>query len=131
MRSGQINGERETVPYVASAGEHLPFILIILLVWMIPFTRVIVGNVYRSAGGYYCSTDRGAAPFIARMVENALLEIPTGLIEAFTRYWAQRDADRPQSPAPGSTARSERGNHQPFITLRLFPQWVAQLALAV
>ena len=48
---------------------------------MIPFTRVIVGTSIGLQAAIVPLTV-GAAPFIARMVENALLEIPTGLIEA-------------------------------------------------
>lgn len=59
--------------------RSIPFI--ILIVWMIPFTRMIVGT---SIGIYAALVPLsvGAAPFIARMVENSLLEIPSGLIEA-------------------------------------------------
>ena len=62
-----------TLSALVNIFRSIPFI--ILLVWMIPFTRMIVGT---SIG----LLTVGAAPFIARMVENALLEIPTGLIEA-------------------------------------------------
>ncbi|BAN95118.1 binding-protein-dependent transporter inner membrane component [Plautia stali symbiont] len=59
--------------------RSIPFI--ILLVWMIPFTRAIVGTSIGLQAAIVPLTV-GAAPFIARMVENALLELPTGLIEA-------------------------------------------------
>ncbi|MBD2811538.1 methionine ABC transporter permease MetI [Xenorhabdus sp. Vera] len=59
--------------------RSVPFI--ILLVWMIPFTRLIVGTSIGLQAAIVPLTV-GAAPFIARMVENALLEIPSGLIEA-------------------------------------------------
>lgn len=59
--------------------RSIPFI--ILLVWMIPFTRMIVGTSIGLQAAIVPLTV-GAAPFIARMVENALLEIPAGLIEA-------------------------------------------------
>ncbi|WP_340618546.1 methionine ABC transporter permease MetI [Xenorhabdus entomophaga] len=59
--------------------RSIPFI--ILLVWMIPFTRLIVGTSIGLQAAIVPLTV-GAAPFIARMVENTLLEIPTGLIEA-------------------------------------------------
>ncbi|TKI05881.1 methionine ABC transporter permease MetI [Martelella alba] len=59
--------------------RSIPFI--ILLVWMIPFTRLLVGTSIGLQAAIVPLTI-GAAPFIARMVENALLEIPTGLIEA-------------------------------------------------
>ena len=57
----------------------IPFI--ILLVWMIPFTRMVVGTSIGLQAAIVPLTV-GAAPFIARMVENTLLEIPHGLIEA-------------------------------------------------
>ena len=59
--------------------RSIPFI--ILIVWMIPFTRSIVGT---SIGMFAALVPLsiGAAPFIARLVENSILEIPSGLIEA-------------------------------------------------
>ncbi|AFJ48227.1 methionine ABC transporter permease MetI [Shimwellia blattae] len=81
-RPGQII-ENATLYRVISAlvniFRSIPFI--ILLVWMIPFTRVIVGTSIGLQAAIVPLTV-GAAPFIARMVENALLEIPSGLIEA-------------------------------------------------
>lgn len=59
--------------------RSIPFI--ILLVWMIPFTRFIVGSSYGLWAAIVPLTV-AAAPFIARMVENTLLELPSGLIEA-------------------------------------------------
>ncbi|MFC3396511.1 methionine ABC transporter permease MetI [Brenneria rubrifaciens] len=59
--------------------RSIPFI--ILLVWMIPFTRILVGTSIGLQAAIVPLTV-GAAPFIARMVENSLLEIPTGLVEA-------------------------------------------------
>lgn len=64
---------------VVNIFRSIPFI--ILLVWMIPFTRIIVGTSIGLQAAIVPLTV-GAAPFIARMVENALLEIPAGLIEA-------------------------------------------------
>jgi D-methionine transport system permease protein len=58
--------------------RSIPFI--ILIVWMIPFTRILVGtSIGISAALVPLSI--GAAPFIARLVENSLLEVPNGLIE--------------------------------------------------
>lgn len=58
--------------------RSIPFI--ILIVWMIPFTRELVGtSIGMSAALVPLSI--GAAPFIARLVENSLLEVPAGLIE--------------------------------------------------
>lgn len=59
--------------------RSIPFI--ILIVWMIPFTRVIVGTSIGLQAALV-PLSIGAAPFIARMVENTLLELPTGLVEA-------------------------------------------------
>ncbi|HBG40930.1 MAG TPA: DL-methionine transporter permease subunit [Porphyromonadaceae bacterium] len=58
--------------------RSIPFI--ILIVWMIPFTRAIVGT---SIGMWAALVPLsvGAAPFIARLVENSLLEVPAGLVE--------------------------------------------------
>lgn len=58
--------------------RSIPFI--ILIVWMIPLTRVIIGtSIGMNAALVPLSV--GAAPFIARLVENSLLEVPHGLIE--------------------------------------------------
>lgn len=59
--------------------RSIPFI--ILIVWMIPFTRAIVGTSIGVAAALV-PLSIGAAPFIARMVENSLGEVPGGLIEA-------------------------------------------------
>ena len=58
--------------------RSIPFI--ILIVWMIPFTRSLVGTSI-GVNAALVPLSIGAAPFIARLVENSLLEIPQGLIE--------------------------------------------------
>ncbi|WP_421825745.1 methionine ABC transporter permease MetI [Larkinella sp.] len=59
--------------------RSIPFI--ILLVWMIPFTRSLIGtSIGISAALVPLSV--GAAPFIARLVENSLIEVPGGVVEA-------------------------------------------------
>lgn len=69
----------QIVSLLVNVFRSIPFI--ILIVWMIPFTRQIVGtSIGMSAALVPLSI--GAAPFIARLVENSLLEIPNGLIEA-------------------------------------------------
>jgi D-methionine transport system permease protein len=57
----------------------IPFI--ILIVWMIPFTRALAGTSIGVAAAIV-PLSVGAAPFVARMIENSLLEVPFGLIEA-------------------------------------------------
>ncbi|MDR0217309.1 MAG: methionine ABC transporter permease MetI [Enterobacteriaceae bacterium] len=64
---------------LVNISRSVPFI--ILLVWMLPFTRLLVGTSIGLQAAIVPLTV-GAAPFIARMVENTLLEIPSGLIEA-------------------------------------------------
>lgn len=64
---------------VVNIFRSIPFI--ILIVWMIPFTRLLVGTSI-GVKAAMVPLSIGAAPFIARMVENSLLEIPGGLIEA-------------------------------------------------
>lgn len=59
--------------------RSIPFI--ILIVWMIPFTRMVVGTSIGTAAAIV-PLSVGAAPFVARLVENSLLEIPYGVIEA-------------------------------------------------
>ncbi|MDV7698829.1 methionine ABC transporter permease MetI [Chryseobacterium soli] len=58
--------------------RSIPFI--ILIVWMIPFTRSLVGTSI-GVNAALVPLSIGAAPFIARLVENSLLEVPQGLIE--------------------------------------------------
>lgn len=81
-RPGQIIESRSlyrSLSALVNIFRAIPFI--ILLVWMIPFTRIIVGTSIGLQAAIVPLTI-GAAPFIARMVENTLLELPTGLIEA-------------------------------------------------
>ena len=57
----------------------IPFI--ILIVWMIPFTRALVGTSIGVLAALV-PFSIGAAPFVARMIENSLIDVPSGLIEA-------------------------------------------------
>src|SRR5690606_39590744 len=54
---------------------------IILLVAIIPFTRLIVGTSIGTAAAIVPLTI-AAAPFVARLVETALREVDRGLVEA-------------------------------------------------
>ncbi len=67
------------VSVIVNISRSIPFI--ILIVWMIPFTRIIVGTSIGVTAALV-PLSFGVAPFIARLVENSLLEIPNGLIEA-------------------------------------------------
>lgn len=68
-----------TVSVLVNVFRSIPFI--ILIVWMIPFTRAIVGTSI-GVSAALVPLSIGAAPFIARLVENSLLSLPSGLIEA-------------------------------------------------
>lgn len=68
-----------TIAFFVNIFRSIPFI--ILIVWMIPFTRAIVGTSI-GMNAAIVPLSIGAAPFVARLVENCLLEIPYGIIEA-------------------------------------------------
>lgn len=67
------------ISFVVNIFRSVPFI--ILIVWMIPFTRMLVGTSI-GVEAALVPLSIGAAPFIARMVENSLMEVPLGLVEA-------------------------------------------------
>lgn len=64
---------------IVNAARSTPFI--ILMVAVIPFTRLVVGTSIGTAAAIVPLTI-AAIPFIARLVETALREVPAGLIEA-------------------------------------------------
>ncbi len=64
---------------VINIGRSLPFI--VLLIALIPFTRIIIGTTLGSTAAVVPITI-GAFPFFARVVENALDEVDKGRIEA-------------------------------------------------
>lgn len=64
---------------IINVGRSLPFI--VLLIALIPFTRVIVGTTLGSTAAVVPITI-GAFPFFARIVESALDEVDKGRIEA-------------------------------------------------
>ncbi|MDE7403661.1 MAG: ABC transporter permease [Lachnospiraceae bacterium] len=64
---------------VVNIVRSIPFL--ILLVLLIPFTRLIVGKSY-GATATIVPLSMAAAPFVARLVESSLLEVDHGVIEA-------------------------------------------------
>lgn len=64
---------------VVNAGRSVPFI--ILLVSIIPFTRLVVGTSLGTAAAIVPLTV-GAIPYVARLAEAALREVDHGLVEA-------------------------------------------------
>lgn len=81
-RKGQLLEQQainRTISICINIFRSIPFI--ILIVWMIPFTRALVGTSI-GVSAALVPLSIGAAPFIARLVENSLLGLPPGLIEA-------------------------------------------------
>lgn len=64
---------------VVNLGRSLPFI--ILLVWLIPFSRFVVGTSIGPSAAVVALAV-GAIPFFARLVETAVREVDHGLVEA-------------------------------------------------
>lgn len=64
---------------VVNIGRSVPFI--ILLVAIIPFTRFVVGSSIGTAAMVVPLTV-ASIPFVARLIEGSLLDVPAGLIEA-------------------------------------------------
>lgn len=71
--------------WIVNIGRSIPFI--ILLVAIIPFTRLIVGTSL-GVEGAMVPLVISAAPFVARMVEQSLAEVDGGLIEAAQSFGA-------------------------------------------
>lgn len=64
---------------IVNIGRSIPFV--ILMIAVIPFTRFIVGTSIGTAAAIV-PLAIAAIPFFARILENALLEVSSGLIEA-------------------------------------------------
>ena len=69
----------KTLGIIVNVGRSVPFI--ILLVAIIPLTRLIVGTSIGTIAAIVPLTV-GAIPFVARLIEGALIEVPFGLQEA-------------------------------------------------
>lgn len=65
--------------FIANIVRSVPFL--ILLILLIPFTRLILGKSYGSTATIVPLTV-AAIPFIARMVESSLKEVDNGVVEA-------------------------------------------------
>lgn len=64
---------------IANVGRSIPFI--ILMLFLIPLTRAMVGSTIGPTAAIV-SLVAAAAPFVARMVESSLAEIDSGVVEA-------------------------------------------------
>ncbi|PLS26194.1 methionine ABC transporter permease [Bifidobacterium parmae] len=71
--------------WIVNIGRSIPFI--ILLVAIIPFTRLIVGTSL-GVEGAMVPLVISAAPFVARVVEQSLADVDGGLIEAAQSFGA-------------------------------------------
>ena len=71
--------------WIINIGRSIPFI--ILLVAIIPFTRLVVGTSLGVPGAVVPLTV-AAAPFVARIVEQSLAEVDASLIEAAHSFGA-------------------------------------------
>lgn len=81
-RRGQIlqcNSFHILLSGITNIFRSIPFIIMIF--WLIPFTTKLVGT-FIGMQAALVPLSIGVSPLIARMVENALLEVPQGLIEA-------------------------------------------------
>ena len=65
--------------WIINIGRSIPFM--ILIVALIPFTRLVVGKAIGPTAAIVPLTI-GAAPFVARMVETSLKEVDRGVIES-------------------------------------------------
>ena len=64
---------------VVNIGRSVPFL--VLMVAIIPVTKFLVGTFIGTTAAIVPLTI-GAIPFVARLIESALLEVPNGLVEA-------------------------------------------------
>lgn len=69
----------KTLDLIVNVLRSIPFLILLILV--IPFTRLIVGKSYGSSATIVPLVI-AAAPFIGRMVESSLKEVDHGVIEA-------------------------------------------------
>ncbi|CAM4412813.1 MAG: D-methionine transport system permease protein MetI [Legionellaceae bacterium] len=67
------------IAFCVNTIRSIPFI--ILLVALLPFTRFIIGTSIGTMAAII-PLSIGAIPFMARMIQNVLIEVPSGLIEA-------------------------------------------------
>ncbi len=69
----------KVIDFISNIFRSIPFL--ILLILLIPLTKILVGKSYGS-NAMIVSLTIAAAPYIARMVESSLKEVDHGVIEA-------------------------------------------------
>ncbi|WP_345150578.1 methionine ABC transporter permease, partial [Nonomuraea rubra] len=75
--------------FVVNVGRSLPFI--VLMIAIIPFTRLVVGTTIGTAA-FVVPLTVGAVPFFARLVETALREVGRDVVQAAQAMGASRTA---------------------------------------
>lgn len=88
--------------------RSLPFI--ILLIVILPFTRLLVGTTIGTAGAIV-PLIVFVAPYIARLVESSLLEVDEGILEAADAMGATPPADCLALYAAGGSGIADSGPH--------------------
>ncbi len=78
-------GLNAVLGWIVNIGRSIPFI--ILLVALIPVTRLLVGTSLGTKGAIVPLVF-AATPFVARLVESSLAEVSAGVIEAALSYGA-------------------------------------------
>jgi len=71
--------------WIVNIGRSIPFI--ILMVALIPLSRMIMGTSLGVAGAI-TPLVIASTPFVARLIENSLQEVPCGVLEAAQSYGA-------------------------------------------
>lgn len=71
--------------WIVNIGRSIPFVIFIVV--LIPATRIVMGTSLGVAGAIF-PLAVAAIPFVARMVEQSLAEVDSGLIEAAQSFGA-------------------------------------------
>lgn len=69
----------KALDFIVNIVRSVPFLILLML--LIPFTKLLVGRSYGATATIVPLTI-AAAPFIARLVESSLLEVDRGVVEA-------------------------------------------------
>ncbi len=94
---------------IANIVRSVPFL--ILLIVLIPFTRLMVGKIYGPTATIVSLTV-AAIPFIGRMVESSLKEVDEGVVEAKKVYGSRNIPDCVEGTSCGGKNFSfDRSNH--------------------
>ena len=103
-------GVYRVLDWIVNIGRSVPFI--ILMVAIMPFTRMVVGTTI-GVKGAIPPLVVSAAPFIARMVETSLAEVDAGVVEAVA---PPPQAAAPSRPRPVPISRRRTRASSPAAT---------------